>query len=173
MCCSHVTIIYYSCVIGAQVVVLVAVSLWWKRDTSRLYLQSQQLHDVVARMAKKFPAFSGRPEFIAVFTRDRDCTPSWVSWIQSTFSHPISLRIFLISSHLQLGVSSSLFLHVFTLIFCPMRAKYPAHLILHNFVTLIMFGEDYVCSSTLVYLCSSTKVRDQLQHTCKTAGEAI
>jgi len=54
---------------------------------------------------KKFPAFYGTLRPFTVFTKARHCSPSWVRWIQSTPSHPISLR-FILSFHLRLGLPS-------------------------------------------------------------------
>jgi hypothetical protein len=56
-----------------------------------------------------FPAFYGTQRFITVFTTCLQWSLSWARWIQSTSSHPISLRsILILSSHLRLGLPNSL-----------------------------------------------------------------
>jgi hypothetical protein len=46
----------------------------------------------VTQLAKKFPAFYATRKFITVFTRARRWSLSWARCIQSTPSHPISIR---------------------------------------------------------------------------------
>jgi hypothetical protein len=88
---------------------------------------------IVTQLVKKFPAFYGTWRFITVFTRARHWSLSWARWIQSTHSHPTSLRsILILSPPLCLGLPRGLFpsgspsrtLHVFHI--SPMRATYPA-----------------------------------------------
>jgi hypothetical protein len=52
----------------------------------------------VTHLVKKYPAFYGTQKFITVFTRARHWLQSWARCIQSTPSHPISLRSILILS---------------------------------------------------------------------------
>jgi len=54
-------------------------------------------------------AFYGTWRFIIMFTRTHYWTLSWITLIQSTTSHPVSLRSILISSHVHLGLPSGLF----------------------------------------------------------------
>jgi len=84
---------------------------------------------------KKFPTFYGTRRFITVFTTARHWSLPWTRWIQSTTSHPITLRsILILSYNLRLGLPSGLFqifrpkscVNLFSLI----RAACPAHLIL-------------------------------------------
>ena len=62
------------------------------------------------QLAKKFPAFYGTRRFIAALTSARHLSLSWANSIQSILPHPTSWRsIFILSSHLHLGLSSGLF----------------------------------------------------------------
>jgi len=62
----------------------------------------------------KFPTFYGTWRFITVFTRARHWILSRTRCIQSTPSHPISLRFILISSHLCLGLPNGLMPTIFS-----------------------------------------------------------
>jgi hypothetical protein len=46
----------------------------------------------VTQPVKKLPTFYKNRKFFTVFTTARYCSLSWARWIQSTPSHPISLR---------------------------------------------------------------------------------
>jgi len=62
------------------------------------------------QLVKKFPAFHGTRSFITALTSVRHLSLSWVSPIQSIYSHPTSWRsILILSTHLRLGLPSSLF----------------------------------------------------------------
>jgi hypothetical protein len=95
----------------------------------------------VAQLLKKFPEFYRNRRFITVITRARHLSLSWTS-------HPISLWSIEISYHLQLGLPSGLFPSGFStkilypFIISPISAKYPAHLILLDLITLIIFSEE-------------------------------
>jgi hypothetical protein len=61
----------------------------------------------VTRLVKKFLACYGTRRFITVFTRTRHWSLSWVTWIQSELSHPVSLKyILILSSHVRVGLPS-------------------------------------------------------------------
>jgi hypothetical protein len=88
-----------------------------------LSLTSQLTHStvrleklIVAHVVKTFISCYGPRRFITVFTRARNRPLSWPRWIQSTPSHPVSLRcIVILSYHLCLCRPSGLFLSV---LFC-------------------------------------------------------
>jgi hypothetical protein len=64
----------------------------------------------VAQLVKKFSALYGTRCFITVFTTARHCPLSWARWIQSTPSHPVSVRsILILYFHLRLYLPIGLF----------------------------------------------------------------
>jgi hypothetical protein len=93
---------------------------------------------------------------ITVFTRARHFSLTWARWIQSTPSHPISLRSSLmLSSHLRLGLPSGLFPTGFPSkilsAFLPcvlqnvgMWHKMQISVISTNFIWKIMRGREYL-----------------------------
>jgi hypothetical protein len=78
-------------------------------------------------------------------------------------THPISLSsILILSTTLRLGFPSGHFLSgfptniLYAFLFSFIRATYPGHLILHDFIILIIVGEVFkLCSSSL---CSSLQL---------------
>ena len=87
--------------------------------------------------------------FITLFTTACHMPLSCTTWIQSKPSQPISLTSIVISSHQCLGLPSDLFpsdfvtkfLHAF--LFSPICVTCSAHLILHDLITQIIFGDQY------------------------------
>ena len=115
------------------------------------------------QFVKKFPAFHGNRRFITALTSVRHLSLSWASPIQSIYPHSISWRsILILSTHLRLGLPSGLLPSgfptktLYTPLFSPIRATCPAHLILLNFITRTILGEEYKsCSSSLCNLLHS------------------
>jgi len=100
------------------------------------------------QLGKKFPEIYGTRRFIAALTSVRQLSLSWASPIQSTYSYPTSWRSSLIlSTHLSLGLPSSLFPYGFptkTLyapLSSPIRGTCPAHLILLDVISRTILGE--------------------------------
>ena len=103
-----------------------------------------------SRLVKKFPAFYGNRRFITAFTSARQMSLSWAKSIQSISLHPTPWRsILILSSHLRLSLPSGLFpsgsshQNLYTTILPPIRATYPAHLIILHLITRQILGEQY------------------------------
>jgi len=102
------------------------------------------------QLFKKFPAFHGTRKFITALTSVRQLSLSWASPIQSIYPHPTFWRsILLLSTHLRLGLSSGLFPSgfpnkiLYSLLSSPICTTYPVHLILLDFITRTILGEQY------------------------------
>jgi len=102
------------------------------------------------QLVKKFPAFHVTRTFITALTSVRHLSLSWASPIQYINPHPTSWRpILILSTHLRLGLSSGLLPSGFTTktLYTPLssliRARCPAHLILLDFITRTILGEEY------------------------------
>ena len=102
------------------------------------------------QLVKKFLAFYGTRRFITAITSVRHLSLSWASPIQSTYPHLTSWRSILIFyTHLRLGLPSGLFPSgfptktLYTPLSSPIRATCPAHLILLDFITRTILGEQY------------------------------
>ena len=111
------------------------------------------------QLVKKFPSFRGTRKFITALTSVRHLSLSWASPIQPIYPHPSSWRsILILSTHLRLGLHSGLlpsgFLSkiLYTPLSSPIRATCPTHLILLDFVTRTILGEEYKSFSSS--LCS-------------------
>jgi len=99
-----------------------------------------------SQLVKKFPAFYGTQRFITAFIRAHHLSVSWARSIQS-MPPPHFLKIhFNIIPHLCLGSPSDLFppdfptKTLYALLLAPSTC--PAHLILLDLITQIIFGEE-------------------------------
>ena len=115
--------------------------------TTRQKMKSPLLYRF--HLVKKFPAFHGTRRFITALTSVRHLTLYWTSPIQSIFPHPTSWRsIIILPSHLRLGLRRSPSLrfpqqdHIHPPLF-TLRATWPAHPILLDFITRTILGEEY------------------------------
>ena len=115
------------------------------------------------QLVKKFPAFHGTRRFITALTIVRHLSLSRASPIQSIYPHSTPWRsILILSTHLRLGLPSGLFPSGFptktlhTPLSSPVRATCSAHLILLDFITSTILGEEYKSfSSSLCNLLHS------------------
>jgi len=96
---------------------------------------------------------------LQALTSSRHLSLSWAKSIQSIPPHFTSWRsILVLSSHLRLGLPSGLFPSgfpiktLYTSLLSSIRATCPAHLILLDFITRTILGEEYSSLSSL--LCS-------------------
>jgi len=111
------------------------------------------------QLVKKFPAFHGTRRFITALTSVRHLSLSWATPIQSIYPHPTSWKsILILSTHLCLGLPSGLLPSgfptktLYTPLSSPIRPTCPAHLILLDFITRTILGEEYKSLSSS--LCS-------------------
>jgi len=115
------------------------------------------------QLVKKFPAFHGTRKFITALTSVRHLHLSWTSPIQSIYPHPTCWKsILILSTHLRLGFPIGLFPSGFptktlnTPLSSTIRTTCPAHLILLDFITRTVLGEEYKSfSSSLCNLLHS------------------
>ena len=101
------------------------------------------------QLVKKFPTFYGTRRFITAITSVCHLSLSWARQIPSIYPHPISRRAILLATNLCLGLPSGLFppqfphedpIHPFS---SATHATCPVHLILLDFITRTILGEEY------------------------------
>ena len=136
----------------------------WHKEERYTYLLTPRCRVLLEKptglqLVKKFPAFHGTQRFITALTSVRHLSLSWARPIQSIYPHPTSWRsVLILSTHLRLGLPSGLFPSGFptkTLyipLSSPIRATCPTHLILLDFITRTILGEEYRSLSSS--LCS-------------------
>ena len=102
------------------------------------------------QLVKKFPAFHGTPKFITALTSVPHRSLSWISPIQFIHPHPTPWRsVLILSTHLRLGLPSGLLPSgfqnkiLYTPLSSPIRATCPGHLIILDFITRTILGEEY------------------------------
>jgi hypothetical protein len=104
------------------------------------------------QLIKKSPAFCGTRKFISALTSSRKLSLSRVSSIQSKPPYLTSWKTHLntvLSFHLSLGLPCCIFHSGSpTPFLSPIHATFPAHLILLNFITCTIFGEQYISLSS-------------------------
>ena len=159
------------------------------------------------QLVKKFPAFHTTRKFITALTSLRHPSLAWASPIQSTYPHPTSWRsILILPIRLRLGLPSRLLPFgfptktLYTPHSTPIRATGPADLILLDFITRTILGEEYklysstLCNllhspdtssllgpnillntmfSNIISFLSSRNFSDQASHSYKTTGKII
>jgi hypothetical protein len=116
---------------------------------------------IVAHLVRKLPAIDGTWRFLSVFTRAHQRSLSWARWIHFIPSDPISVTL---SSHLGGGFPGGTFppgCLTTEFLFPPIRAKCLDHLILIDWITMIIFDVEYTLwsSSPCSFLQSPVRVR--------------
>jgi hypothetical protein len=105
---------------------------------------------------QELPNILWNPKFIIVFTRTLHWSLSLARWIQSIPPHPIPLRsiltlftyLCLLSGLFPSGFPNNI-LYAFP--FSPNRATCPAHIILIDFIILIILGKEFAAPQYAVF----------------------
>ena len=167
MQCGKKILIFYSIWCKYRIVVLVSTSSCTVHVATDLLLTylitpwSRVLLEKLtgSQLVKKFSAFYGTRMFITALTSTPHLSLSWGTSIHFMPSHPTSWRsIFILSSHLRLGIPSDLFPSGFptkilnTPLLSTWRTTCFAHLIILDFNTRAILEEEYRSLSSS--LCS-------------------
>jgi hypothetical protein len=123
----------------------------------------------VTQPVKKFPTFYRTPRFITVFNRTRHCSVSCATCIQSSPSHPISLRsILILFSHLLVGLPSGLFPSGF-----PTQAFYSPRRCATSAFTVRTFSPSPNAQSGVPSLVGCPRLLIHFIRSCPPSVEAI
>ena len=127
--------------------------------------------------SQEIPRILWNPKVHYRLTSVRHLSLSRASPIQSTHPHPTSWRsILILSTHLRLGLPSGLFPSCFptkTLyapLSSPIRVTCPAHLILLDFITRTILGEETAHIISLYWSCCVLTVYKLLYNCYCTTG---
>ena len=99
------------------------------------------------KLVKKFPTFHRTRRFITTLTSVRHLSLSWTSPIQSIYPHPTSWRsVLILSTHLRLGLPSSLFSSGFPTktLYTPSPRPYVPHAHPISFFTILSPAQYWV-----------------------------
>ena len=102
------------------------------------------------QLVKKFPAFHGKRMFITALISVRHLSLSWVSPIQSIYSHLTSWRsILILPTHLRLGLPSCLFPSGFPTktLYTPSSHPYASHVQPISFFSILSPAQSWVRST--------------------------
>ena len=126
---------------------------------------------------KKLPTIYGNCQQVTVLSRDRQWSLSWATYIHSSLYHTISYIFTQIALffHLHLGLPSDHLPSVFPTnnlypyLFLPIHATCPSHLILLNFITLIMYVYSLYMDSAYIWPELTVKITSctQVARNCK------
>jgi len=124
------------------------------------YLHTYLLHGALqkltgSQLVKKFLAFYGNRRFITAFRISRHQSLSWASSIQSIPLHPTYWRfIFIISSHLRLGLPSGLFPSLFPTktLYKPLPSPFALHAPPILFFFILSITQYWVRSTDQIFV---------------------
>jgi hypothetical protein len=112
--------------------------------------QSPSWAAIKSSASQEIPRVLWNTESITMFKSARHLSLSEARSIQFMPTHPTSLRsILILYSHLRQGLQSLLFLSglptktLYAPLVFPIRTTFPAHLTLLDFITRIVFCEEY------------------------------